>query len=204
METTHLNGYPVVEHFYTLQGEGIWAGYPAYFVRLGGCDVGCSWCDTKYSWSTEGLPVLDVDTIVNAILASGAPRTVITGGEPVMHDLTLLANGLRNAGITSHLETSGAYPLRGRFDWVTLSPKRFKPPVDSLYDETSELKIVVANRKDFGWGESHAEKCGRDVKLTLQPEWSRAEQMLPEIISYIKSNPRWSISLQTHKFLNIR
>lgn len=194
--------YPVVEHFYTVQGEGAWAGSAAYFIRLAGCDVGCPWCDTKESWEVEGHPVLAVRELVGAVEAAGAEVVVITGGEPAMHNLTALSQALRAAGCRVHLETSGAYPIQGTFDWITLSPKKFKPPVASSYRQVDELKVVVFNRSDFAWAEAHAARCGSEAVWYLQPEWDRP-QVVPLLIDYVKAHPRWRISVQTHKYLHI-
>jgi organic radical activating enzyme len=194
--------YPVVSHFHTIQGEGTWAGHAAYFIRLAGCDVGCTWCDTKESWSIEGHPVISTADICAAAVDSGAPIAVITGGEPTMHDLGSISAELRRAGLQTHLETSGAHPLSGEFDWVVLSPKKFKPPVDEAFLVTDELKVVVAHRSDFEWAEENRTRCRADVKLMLQPEWE-SPHMLRSIVDYVKRNPDWTISIQTHKYLNI-
>ena len=194
--------YPVVSHYLTLQGEGYWSGRASYFIRLAGCDVGCPWCDTKESWEIEGHPVVAVDDLATAAMESGVPTTVITGGEPTLHDLTPLTRALKDRGSEIQLETSGAYALTGNFDWVTLSPKKFKPPVDSIYEHANELKVVITNRSDFTWAEKHLRLCRTGVKPMLQPEWD-SRHMLPEIVEYVKRNPDWTISLQTHKYLNI-
>jgi organic radical activating enzyme len=194
--------YPVVSHFHTIQGEGAWSGHAAYFIRLAGCDVGCPWCDTKESWTVEGHPVLTVEELRAAVLEAQTGLVVVTGGEPTMHDLAPLAKMVSSAGCRVHLETSGAYELSGRFDWVTLSPKKYKPPVDSIYTLADELKVVIANKSDFKWAESHRSCCADDVKFMLQPEWD-SPHMIKPIVEYVKKNPDWTISLQTHKYLNV-
>lgn len=194
--------YPVVEHFYTLQGEGAWAGQAAYFIRLAGCDVGCWWCDTKISWDASAHPLLDLSTLVEAAGSAPSPIVVITGGEPLMHDLDPLTRALHTIGKRVHVETSGAYPLSRQLDWVTLSPKKFRPPLPEIYPYVSELKVVITNRSDFRWAEEHAARCPEGTLLFLQPEWS-SSQLLPEIVRYIQEHPRWRLSLQTHKYLGI-
>lgn len=194
--------YPVMEHFHTLQGEGAHTGRAAYFIRLAGCDVGCSWCDVKDSWDADKHPRVTVGDLVEAAVASKAPFVVITGGEPLQHDLAALTTALHDAGLKIHLETSGSSPMSGVFDWVTLSPKRFKPPVDSVYPLVNELKVVVVNKRDFDWAEAHAAKCPKDAVLLLQPEWDTPKS-IPWITDYIKQHPQWGVSLQTHKFLGI-
>jgi len=194
--------YPVMEHFHTLQGEGAHTGRAAYFIRLAGCDVGCSWCDVKDSWDADKHPRMSVKTLVDAALNSKAPIVVITGGEPLLHDLTALTQALHQAGCKIHLETSGSSPMSGSFDWVTLSPKRFKSPVDAVYPYVDELKVVVVNKKDFDWAEMHAERCPEGTVLLLQPEWDSPKTM-PWITEYVMQHPKWGVSLQTHKFLGI-
>lgn len=194
--------YRVMEHFHTIQGEGVHTGRAAYFIRLGGCDVGCSWCDVKDSWDAEAHPWLTVDELVRAAVASGAPIAVITGGEPLMQDLGPLTTALRQAGLRTHLETSGSSPFSGTFDWVTLSPKKFKAPLHEIYPNVDELKVVVVNRSDLAWAETHAARCPESARLMLQPEWDTPASM-DRIVEYVKSHPAWSVSLQTHKFLNI-
>lgn len=194
---------PLMEHFYTIQGEGAYTGYPAYFLRLAGCDVGCVWCDVKESWSTEGYPRLKPAELSALVEASGAPLAVITGGEPTLYDLNSLTQSLKNLKVRVHLETSGAHEIRGDFDWICLSPKKFKPPLASAYAKAHELKVVVYNKHDFKWAETHAAEVPEHCQLFLQPEWSRHETMLPQIIDYVKANPKWRISLQTHKFMRI-
>jgi 7-carboxy-7-deazaguanine synthase len=192
-----------MEHFYTLQGEGFYTGQAAYFIRLGGCDVGCVWCDVKESWDASAHPVMTVDEIVGIASAFPGRLAVITGGEPAMHDLNPLCDALHAAGFRTHIETSGSSPMNGALDWVTLSPKKFKFPLEENLVKADELKIVVFNKSDFAWAEQHAAKTRPDCRLYLQPEWSKREEMTPLIIEYIQKNPNWQLSLQTHKYLNI-
>lgn len=197
-----VDSYPVVDHYYTIQGEGAFAGSAAYFIRLAGCDVGCPWCDTKESWSVKGHPVVPIDVLGDHAAASGSGIVVVTGGEPTMHQLAPLVDRLHKANIRVHLETSGAYPITGAFDWVTLSPKKYKPPVAENYERVNELKVIVAHRSDLRWGEQHLHQCPDAVRASFQPEWD-SPQLLPLIIEYVKEHPRWAISLQTHKYLNV-
>ena len=195
--------YPVMEHFYTLQGEGFYAGHAAYFIRLGGCDVGCVWCDVKDSWDANAHPMMTTGEIVSAASISDGRIAVITGGEPGMHNLTGLCDALHIAGFRTHIETSGAHPLTGDLDWVTLSPKKFKAPVEESIQQADELKIVVFNKSDFQWAEEYASKVPEGCRLYLQPEWSKKDIITPLIIGYIKKNPKWQLSLQSHKYINI-
>lgn len=192
-----------MEHFYTLQGEGYHSGKAAYFIRLGGCDVGCVWCDVKDSWDSGKHPLRSIDDIVGYADAHPGRIAVITGGEPAMHDLTALSDALHAKGFNVHIETSGAHPLTGSLDWVTLSPKKFKAPLEDNMEKADELKIVVYNKSDFLWAELHAAKVGKHCKLYLQPEWSRKEESAALIIDYIKAHPEWQLSLQSHKYINI-
>jgi len=192
-----------MEHFYTIQGEGYYQGRAAYFVRLGGCDVGCPWCDVKESWDASIHPQLSVEEIVSTVVESGAKICVITGGEPLMYDLHEFTAALRKNNIRAHVETSGAYPARGTFDWVTVSPKRYKPPVESILPLASELKVVINHRNDFRWAEQYAAKVSKECRLYLSPEWEQQEEMAPEMIEYVKENQQWEISLQIHKYLNV-
>ncbi|MBO6793690.1 MAG: 7-carboxy-7-deazaguanine synthase QueE [Balneolaceae bacterium] len=194
--------YPIMEHFYTIQGEGAHTGKAAYFIRTAGCDVGCWWCDVKESWDEEKHPRMSVKSLVDAVQKSGAEIVVITGGEPLLHNLDALSISLKNIGVQTHIETSGSSPISGMIDWVTLSPKRFKKPVDEIYPFVDELKVVVLTKKDLKWAEDHAEKCPSDARLLLQPEWE-TEKAIPLIVEYVKENPQWGISLQTHKYLNV-
>jgi len=194
---------PLMEHFYTIQGEGRFQGHAAYFIRLGGCDVGCVWCDVKESWDVEKHPMVAVEQIVEEAAKSPARLAVITGGEPLMHPLGALTQQLQAKGFKTHMETSGAHPYSGSFDWITFSPKKFKSPLPEIYGLAHELKVVVYNKSDFQWAESFAEKMNAECQLYLQPEWSKQQKMMPLIVEYVKQNPRWHISLQTHKFMDI-
>ncbi|GJM28885.1 MAG: 7-carboxy-7-deazaguanine synthase [Cyclobacteriaceae bacterium] len=192
-----------MEAFYTLQGEGYHSGKAAYFIRLGGCDVGCHWCDVKESWDASDFPEISIEGIVSGAREYNTDMVVITGGEPLMYDLSALTLSLQQHGMKTHLETSGVYPVTGEWDWICFSPKKFKEPLNEVYARADELKVVIYNGSDFQWAEQHASSVRSDCKLFLQPEWSRAEKNMPQIISYIKSNPRWQMSLQTHKYLDI-
>jgi organic radical activating enzyme len=196
--------YPVMEHFYTIQGEGSHTGKAAYFIRLGGCDVGCHWCDVKDSWDAENHPKIKVSELVKSAEASGTDLVVITGGEPLLHDLTALTLALRQTEMSIHIETSGSSPISGYLDWVTLSPKRFKEPLPEIYQHVDELKVVVLRNKDLQWAEQHAAMCPSNTELLLQPEWDTQERAMPLIVEYVKRHPHWNISLQTHKFLGVR
>ena len=194
---------PVMEHFYTIQGEGVHTGKPAYFIRTAGCDVNCWWCDVKDSWNESEHPSVRVGDLVEQASQSGADMAVITGGEPLLHDLYPLTWRLKEAGMQTHIETSGSSPLSGYLDWITLSPKRFKKPLDDIFPYVDELKVVVLTNKDLEWAEKNAEKCPDDTELLLQPEWETPESV-ELIVDYVKKHPRWRISLQTHKFLGVR
>mgnify|MGYP006271609871 CR=1 FL=1 len=203
MKTDPIKTLPVMEQFLTLQGEGRFTGHAAYFIRLGGCDVGCVWCDVKESWEMDKHPHIAVSHLVENVLASGAKIAVITGGEPCMHDLAYLTSALHQHGIRTHVETSGAHPITGTWDWITLSPKKFKSPLESSTQRANELKVVVFHKSDFEWAERYSDQVPADCLLYLQPEWSKANEMSALIVEYIKKNPTWALSLQTHKFLNI-
>lgn len=192
-----------MEDFYTIQGEGAFQGHAAYFIRLGGCDVGCVWCDVKESWDAAAHPLVSVAEMTKNAINSGSGIVVVTGGEPAMYDLTSLTGDLKAANLHTHIETSGAYELTGTWDWVCLSPKKFKEPVNSIYPLANELKVVVYNKSDFAWAEKHASEVSEACELFLQPEWSKEKEMVPLIIDYVKRNPRWKISLQVHKYMNI-
>lgn len=194
---------PVMESFHTIQGEGAFTGHAAWFIRLGGCDVGCVWCDVKDSWDMDRHPRAPIEEMVIAASSSGAPIAVVTGGEPAMHDLAGLTAALKGAGMRTHIETSGAWPLTGSWDWVCLSPKKFKSPVNGVWNQANELKVIVYHPSDLEWAEGQAERVGATCKLFLQPEWSRATEMMPMIVAFVKANPRWQVSLQTHKYMNI-
>ena len=194
---------PLMEQFYTIQGEGAHQGKAAYFIRLGGCDVGCIWCDVKESWDAAKHPQVSIEKMVASALENPAKIAVITGGEPLMYDLTDLTVALQQAGLRTHIETSGAHPLTGTWDWICLSPKKFKTPLPEVIPQADELKIIVYNKHDFKWAETYAAEVSDDCLLFLQPEWDKTEQMMPLIVEYVKANPQWQISLQTHKFMDI-
>jgi 7-carboxy-7-deazaguanine synthase len=192
-----------MEEFYTIQGEGRNTGKAAYFVRIGGCDVGCHWCDVKESWDANIHPVTETTSIVDRIKAHGAKSVVVTGGEPLIYNLDALTSLLKANSIETFVETSGAYPLSGTWDWICLSPKKTMPPLEAIYEKADELKVIVYNRDDLRWAEAQASKVTPHCHLYLQPEWSKSEKILPEIISYVKGHPKWTIGLQTHKFMHI-
>ncbi len=192
-----------MEHFYTLQGEGYHQGKAAYFVRLGGCDVGCVWCDVKDSWSFDGHPQMSIDEIVENIQAAKAPMAVITGGEPLLHNLDELTEAIKRTGVTTNIETSGSSPLSGDWDWICLSPKKFKAPLPEVIAVANELKIIIFNKSDFDWAEKYAAQVSKNCKLYLQPEWGKANEVTPLIVEYIKANPGWELSLQIHKYISV-
>lgn len=194
---------PLMEAFYTLQGEGAHQGRAAYFIRLGGCDVGCVWCDVKESWQADAHPQVSINTITYEASRHPGRLAVVTGGEPLMYQLDELTRSLHAAGFETNIETSGAHPLSGQWDWICFSPKKFKAPLPEIYDRANELKVVIFNKSDFAWAEEHAARVSPDCHLFLQPEWSKMEQMMPQLIDYIKEHPQWRISLQVHKFMNI-
>lgn len=198
-----VTSLPLMEAFYTIQGEGAYQGTAAYFIRLGGCDVGCHWCDVKESWDASQHPPRTVTEIVDEAARHPARVAVITGGEPLMHDLTPLCHALHRHHFKVHIETSGAHPLSGALDWICFSPKKFKAPLPEIYEYAHELKVVIYNRSDFAWAEQFAERVPANCQLFLQPEWSVSEKMLPQLIDYVKEHPRWRISLQAHKFMQI-
>ena len=193
---------PLMEAFYTLQGEGYHKGSAAYFIRIGGCDVGCHWCDVKESWDAERHPPTPIDQIVSSA-KSYSDTVVVTGGEPLMWNMDPLCQALHQLEIQVHIETSGAYPVTGSWDWFCLSPKKNKLPIDQAYACADELKMIIYNKDDFRFAEQQAERVGAECKLFLQPEWSRKEKVMPLIVEYVLQNPRWKASLQTHKYLNI-
>lgn len=203
MNTTSTNQLPLMEAFYTLQGEGFQSGRPAYFVRLGGCDVGCHWCDVKESWDAEKHPPVSLETILQKASEYPSKFIVVTGGEPLMYDLTELCELLKKNQFELAIETSGAYPFSGDWHWFCLSPKKNKATLEENYQHADELKVVIYNKSDFQWAEEHAARVGKNCKLYLQVEWSKRHQLTPLIIEYIKNNPKWNISVQTHKFLDI-
>ncbi|BDA40064.1 7-carboxy-7-deazaguanine synthase QueE [Candidatus Atelocyanobacterium thalassae] len=195
--------YPIAEIFHSIQGEGAWTGVSAFFIRLAGCNVGCPWCDQKESWKHKTFPKYSSKTLAIEAHKANASIIVITGGEPLMYNLFPLTNALQNLGMQVHLETSGSYPFSGNFDWITLSPKPFKIPHESIYDKASELKVIVANQKDFDWAEEQKNKTNSQSINFLQPEWN-SDISSSLIYNYIRKHPEWRISLQTHKFLGIR
>lgn len=197
------NNLPVMEAFYTLQGEGFHAGRAAYFIRLGGCDVGCVWCDVKESWDASIHPKFTIEQIVDEAKQFKGRLAVITGGEPLMYDLGDLTTALKAAGFQTNIETSGAHPMSGHWDWVCFSPKKFKEAHPSIFEQANELKVIVYNKSDFKFAEKYAKLVNKDCQLLLQPEWSKKDTMQPLIVDYIKENPEWRISLQTHKYLEI-
>lgn len=194
---------PVMEHFYTIQGEGYHQGSAAYFIRLGGCDVGCVWCDVKDSWDANKHPLYNTNDLVAEVKKTPAKIVVITGGEPLMHNLKELTHQLQANGLKTHIETSGSHPISGSWDWICLSPKKFKAPLPEIMPLAHELKIIVYNKSDFDWAEKCAALVSPQCKLFLQPEWEKAGEMSPLIIEYIKAHPQWELSLQVHKYINV-
>jgi len=194
---------PVMESFYTIQGEGYHQGKAAYFIRLGGCDVGCVWCDVKESWDAAAHPQRSIADIVTEAAGFPGRMAVVTGGEPLMHDCTALTHELHKAGFITNIETSGAWPLSGEWDWICLSPKKFKAPLPGILPKASELKVVIYNKTDFEWAEQWAARVSPDCKLFLQPEWSKSATVTPLIIEYIKNHPQWEFSLQLHKYIHV-
>jgi 7-carboxy-7-deazaguanine synthase len=194
---------PVMEHFYTIQGEGFHQGRAAYFIRLGGCDVGCVWCDVKDSWDADKHPKLSIGYLQSAIENTAAKLVVITGGEPLIHNLDALTAALQSKGFETNIETSGAHPVSGSWNWICLSPKKFKAPLPEILPLANELKVVIFNKSDFAWAEEYASKVSPNCKLFLQPEWDKAATVTPLLIEYIKANPKWELSLQIHKYINV-
>jgi organic radical activating enzyme len=194
---------PLVEEFFSLQGEGYHTGRAAYFIRIGGCDVGCSWCDSRFSWNKAIHPAVDTDTLIGNAVNSGTDSVVVTGGEPLMWNLDYLCKGLRNKNISTFIETSGAYSLSGEWDWICLSPKKNMPPLIDICNIADELKVIIQEKSDFEWAEKYRVLVNNKCRLFLQPEWSRFETIVPDIIEYIKKNPMWRISLQVHKYMHI-
>lgn len=193
---------PLMEAFYTIQGEGFHKGRAAYFIRLGGCDVGCHWCDVKDSWDAKLHPLTSVDALVEQAVKH-SKTIIITGGEPLMWNMEPLTTKLKEKNVQVHIETSGAHPLTGVWDWICLSPKKNKLPVSDIYDRAHELKCIIYNKDDFRFAEAQAQKVHKDCILYLQPEWSKRNVVMPKIVAYVMANPQWRISLQTHKYLNI-
>ena len=200
-----LNGssLPLMESFYTIQGEGYHKGSAAYFIRIGGCDIGCHWCDIKESWDVEKFPLVNVKSIVDKV-KKNSNKVVITGGEPLIYNMNPLTKKLKQLNISTHLETSGAYELTGDWDWICLSPKKNKLPLNNIYSIANELKIIIYNKNDFLFAENLAKNTNPDCKLYLQPEWSKREKVMPLIVNYVLKNSHWKVSLQTHKYLNIQ
>lgn len=217
--TTHhsLLTLPIMESFYTIQGEGFYQGSAAYFIRLGGCDVGCVWCDVKDSWDASKHPQLSINAIVEQAVnevnsqstsnyklqTTNSVLAVVTGGEPLMHNLDALTDALHQKGFRTNIETSGSSPLSGNWDWICLSPKKFKAPLPEVVPFANELKVVIFNKHDFAWAETYAAQVSPTCKLYLQPEWDKAATVTPLIIDYIKANPKWELSLQLHKYINV-
>jgi len=200
---TTITALPVMEAFYTLQGEGFYQGRAAYFIRLAGCDVGCVWCDVKESWDKERYPLKTIEEIVTEAKKYPGKLIVITGGEPTLHNLEKLTKTLQQEGFKTNIETSGSSPLTGTWDWICLSPKKFKPPLPEILPIANELKIVIFNKSDFAWAEKYAAFVSSTCKLYLQPEWDKAEIVTPLIVDYIKTHPEWQLSLQIHKYINV-
>ena len=195
--------YPVMEMFHTIQGEGFHTGKSAFFIRLGGCDVGCHWCDVKESWPIDTHPRLSIETIISEARKSNTEIAVVTGGEPTMHNLEDLTHALKSIGLQTHIETSGTNTLSGEWDWVTFSPKKFKSPSNSIASLASELKVIIYNQSDLQFAQTHSRAVDKKCLLYLQPEWDRKEIAMPIIVDFIRLNPEWRISLQTHKYLQI-
>lgn len=193
---------PLMEEFYTIQGEGFHTGKAAYFIRVGGCDVGCHWCDVKESWNADLHPATKTLKIIENV-KKHANTVVITGGEPLMWNMDFITKNLKKENIKIHIETSGAYPLTGKWNWICLSPKKTKLPLEDIYLKANELKMIIYNKNDFKFAEEQAKKVNKNCELFLQPEWSNREKMTPQIVDYVMQNPKWKISLQTHKYLNI-
>jgi organic radical activating enzyme len=192
-----------MEHFYTLQGEGFHQGKAAYFIRLAGCDVGCVWCDVKESWQKDIHPAMSVAEIITEIRKTPTEMVVITGGEPLMYNLLPLTDALHQHNYQINIETSGAYPLSGNIDWICVSPKKFKAPLDEVLPFAHELKVIIFNTSDFAWAEKYAAKVNPQCKLFLQPEWDKSPAITPQIIDYIKAHPQWEFSLQMHKYIHV-
>jgi 7-carboxy-7-deazaguanine synthase len=203
MSETKTATLPVMEHFYTIQGEGFHQGRAAYFIRLGGCDVGCVWCDVKDSWDAGRHPLRAIEDLVSEIKQYPVKIAVVTGGEPLIHDLGALTQQLQAAGLRTHMETSGSSPLSGSWDWITLSPKKFKAPLPEVVPFANELKVVIFHQSDFAWAEQWARQVSPSCKLYLQPEWSKAAIVTPWIIEYVKAHPQWQLCLQIHKYIQV-
>jgi 7-carboxy-7-deazaguanine synthase len=198
-----MTDLPIMEHFYTIQGEGFHQGRAAYFIRLGGCDVGCVWCDVKDSWDASKHPLLSIEFLVSEVKKTNAKLVVITGGEPLMHNLDELTKALQEKDLETNIETSGSSHLSGSWDWICLSPKKFKAPLPEVIPHANELKIIIFNKSDFEWGKEYAAKVSPSCKLYLQPEWSKEKEIIPLMVEFIKENPEWEMSLQLHKYINV-
>jgi len=194
---------PLVEEFFSIQGEGFHAGKAAWFIRLGGCDVGCNWCDTKFAWDPDLHPMISTDLIIKNAVSSGADSVVVTGGEPLMWNLDYLCSGLKENQISTFIETSGSRPLSGKWDWICLSPKRNIPPIEDICYRADELKIIIENPEDFLWAEEYRLRVSNTCRLFLQPEWSRFKSVIPTIVDFVRKNPEWRISIQIHKYMHI-
>ena len=194
---------PLIDSFYTIQGEGFYFGTAAYFIRIGGCDIGCYWCDTKYSWRADRDKLIDINEIVSEVLNTPAKTIVITGGEPLTYNLYPLSELLQKNNLKAHIETSGAYKLTGKWDWICLSPKRNAPPTNEILPLANELKVIIFEDSDFQWAEKYANLVNHNCHLFLQPEWSRRNSVTPQVVEYIKNNPKWSLSIQAHKYIKI-
>lgn len=198
-----MTSFPIMEYFYSIQGEGVFVGQPSFFIRMGGCDVGCVWCDVKDSWDADKHPKISIDSLLEEAIKYPSRLVIITGGEPAMYDLTELTKKFKEAGYRVHIETSGAYPLVGEFDWITFSPKKFKKPLEDVAKMANELKIVVFNKSDIKWAEEHQKLVSSDCKLFLQPEWDKRNISEKIVFNYVLTNPNWFVSLQTHKYLGV-
>lgn len=194
---------PVMEEFYTIQGEGFNTGKAAYFIRIGGCDIGCHWCDVKESWNANQHPLISTRNVIQNVLAQKADSVVITGGEPLIYNLDLLTKELKGNNIKTFIETSGAYPFSGIWDWICLSPKKTMLPLSENYKLANELKVIVYNKHDLQWAEEQAVKVSESCILFLQPEWSKRDELIPQIVEFVKNNSKWRISLQSHKYMHI-
>lgn len=204
-ESAMESGYslPVIETFYSIQGEGFHAGKAAYFIRVGGCDIGCKWCDTKFSWHSESVPLTQIGNLVQALKKTKADTLVVTGGEPLLYNLAPLCSLMHDAGIETFLETSGSHPLTGQWNWICLSPKPQAPPLHQLFMLADELKVIIQHPDDFSWAEQNARHIRSSCKRFLQPEWSQYKQLIPQVVDYVLNNPDWELSLQNHKFMHI-
>lgn len=205
MTNTHSpTSLPVMEMFYSIQGEGFYQGNAAFFIRLAGCDVGCVWCDVKESWDATQHPRWNIDDIILEIKKTPTEIVIVTGGEPLMYSCEALTQALKEAGYRTHIETSGSHPLSGTWDWICVSPKKFKAPLQEVVAAADELKVVVFNKSDFNWAEQHATHCKQNCMLFLQPEWSKEKELMPLITDYIQQHPQWKLSLQIHKYMGVR